>query len=182
MNNSTTVLPIFRIYAEALKKRYRTYPSDSALIWLLHIQSTSFQFLITLFSFAGSPKKSEFSNQKFGVFSDKYFLHWFFATELGPRLVGSQKLWGLQVGPVSLLCVFELLIHLNPISHSGLMGIRFLRIIILVIHGRRSRVGKLTPLADETRNGSVTMLSPHTDLQLKGHNCGHTKIVRISPT
>ena len=84
---------------------------------------------------------SGLSIHKLGVFSAKYILRCFFATELGPRLVRSQKLWRLQVGPVSLLCVFELLIHLNPISHSGLIWIRFLRRLMLLLPGSRDRVG-----------------------------------------
>ena len=112
-----------------------------------------FGFWELCLSLPGQMSFSEFSIQKLEVLSAKSVLHLLFVTELGPRIVGSYKLWGLQVGPVYILCIFEPLIHINPIRHSGLIGIRFLRIILLP--GRRSCVGKWTALVDETRNGSV---------------------------
>ena len=72
MNNSATILPNGGIYAELLKNVYHTYPSASALLWLLHTKKNSFQSLETLFFFDGSIF-SEFSTKTIGVFFTNFF-------------------------------------------------------------------------------------------------------------
>ena len=160
---------------------------DTTLICLIVPWSSFYILNQTLFNY--QDKKyllgrffSEFYIQKLGVFSTKYFFNWFFATEVGPRLVGYQKTWGLQVGHVSILCVFEIIIHLNPITHSLLIGMRFLRIILILIPGRRADFDKLTVLVDNTRNWYVAPLSLYTDLWIKRSQLQVHCTVRISPT
>ena len=166
LERDTTILPISVIYAEALKRDTAIICMIAPCYCLCILNQSLFNFR-KLFSFPGQICFPEFSIQKLGVLSAKSFLRWLFAAELGTRLVGYQKLWGIQVGAVSILFVFELLIHISPISHNWLIGIRFLRIILLPLPSRRSRVGKLTDLIDEKRNLYFALLILYTELQLK---------------